>query len=79
MTEVGTVTVNTRDTVVVEAVGSRGSSLVGRAPEAYQEPPGAAKAKRKRHPVSLGGPRRTLERQSCPTDEGTTPLRPQPC
>ena len=59
--------------------GSRGGSLAGRAPEAYQEPPGAAKAKRKRHPVSLGGPRRTLVRQSCPTDEGTTPLRRQPC
>lgn len=52
----------------------RGGFLAGRAPEAYQEPPGAAKAKRKRHDVSLGGPWRTLVRQSCPTDEEPTPL-----
>lgn len=56
--------------------GSREGSLVARSPEAYQEPPGAAKAKRKRHRVSLGGPRRTLVRRSCPTDEGPLPLRP---
>lgn len=50
--------------------GSREGSLVARSPEAYQEPPGAAKAERKRHEVSLGGPRRALERRNCPADEG---------
>lgn len=59
-------------------VGSRERPPVARSPEAYQEPPGAAKAKRKRHLVSLGGPRGTLVRQSCPTDEGPLPLRPRP-
>lgn len=54
-------------------------SLVARSPEAYQEPPGAAKVKRKRHLVSLGGPRRTLVRRSCSTDEGPLPLRPRSC
>jgi hypothetical protein len=32
------------------------------------------KAERKRHDVSLGGPRRTRVRHSCPTEEGPTPL-----
>ena len=58
--------------------GSRGGFLLDRAPGAYQEPPGAAKAKRKRHGVSLGGPRRTLVRRSCPIEEGPTPLSPTP-
>lgn len=59
--------------VVVGGGGARGGSLLGRAPGAYQEPPGAAKAERTRHEVSLGGPRRTLVRRSCPTEEGPTP------
>lgn len=59
--------------------GAREGSLAARSPEACQEPPGAAKAERKRHLVSLGGPRRTLVRRSCPTDEGPLPLRPRSC
>lgn len=39
-------------------------------PEVNQEPPRAAKAERTHHRVSLGGPRGTLARRSCPTDEG---------
>ncbi|GAA0694187.1 hypothetical protein GCM10010193_56170 [Kitasatospora atroaurantiaca] len=66
-------------TVVVNGGGSRVVPLAGRSPEAYQEPPGTAKAERKRHGVSLGGPRRTLVRRSCPTDEGPVPLRPATC
>lgn len=43
---------------------------------AYPEPTRGAKAKRKRHGVSLGAPRRTRVRQSCPTDERPHPLSP---
>lgn len=65
--------------VVAKGSRSREGSLAARSPEAYQEPPGAAKAERKRHGVSLGGPRGTLARRSCPTDEGPLPLRPRSC
>lgn len=61
--------------VVVWGCGRGRGSLAARSPEAYQEPPGAAKAERTRHGVSLGGPRGTLVRRSCPTDEGPPPAR----
>ncbi len=61
--------------VVVSGRGARVGSLAVRSPEAYQEPAGAANAKRTRHDVSLGGPRGTLARRSCPTDEGPPPAQ----
>ncbi|GAA2131047.1 hypothetical protein GCM10009760_04300 [Kitasatospora kazusensis] len=65
-------------TVVVVNVVGRGTALSSTGhPRAYPEPPGAAKAKRKRHDVSLGGPWRTRVRRSCPIEEGTTPLSPR--